>query len=99
WVCVTWTDEECKQALKNCYEALPVDGKLIVCEPVLPEVTDESQRTRALLGGDIYIMTMYRSKGKHRTEQEFKQLGISAGFPHIRAFYIDSFFAILEFRK
>lgn len=99
WIFLSWIDEECKQVLQNCYKALPLNGKLIICEPVLPEVIDESQRTRALLGGDIFIMTVYRSKAKHRTEQEFKQLGISAGFHHFRAFYFDSYFAILEFRK
>ncbi|KAK2444996.1 caffeic acid 3-O-methyltransferase [Trifolium repens] len=99
WIFLTWTDEECKKALQNCYKALPVNGKLIVCEPVLPELTDESQRTRALLGGDIFIMTMYRTKGKHRTEEQFKQLGISIGFLRFRAFYIDPYFPILEFQK
>ncbi|PNX96172.1 caffeic acid 3-O-methyltransferase-like protein [Trifolium pratense] len=83
WIFLTWTDEECKKALQNCYKAIPVDGKLIVCEPVLPELTDESQRTRALLGGDIYIMTLYRPKGKHRTEEQFKQLGISTDPVHV----------------
>ncbi|XP_061355103.1 nicotinate N-methyltransferase 1-like [Gastrolobium bilobum] len=97
WVFLGLTDEECKQVLENCHKAIPVDGKLIVCEPVAPELTDESQRTRALLGGDIFVMTIY--KGKHRTEQQFKNLAISAGFSHSSAFYLDSYFAILEFQK
>ena len=99
WVVTTSTDEECKKVWQNCYKALPVGGKLIVCEPVLPELTDESQRTRTLLAGDIYIMTMYRPKGKHRTEEQFKQFGIFAGFSGFRAFYIDPFMAVLEFQK
>ncbi|XP_061361255.1 nicotinate N-methyltransferase 1-like isoform X2 [Gastrolobium bilobum] len=97
WVFSGWTDEECKQVLENCYKALSVDGKLIVCEPVAPELTDESQRTRALLAGDIFVMTI--TKGKHRTEQQFKHLAISAGFSHFCAFYLDSYFAVLEFHK
>ena len=72
---------------------------MIVCEPVLPEKTDESHRTRALLEGDIFVMTIYRAKGKHRTEEEYRQLGHSAGFPHMQAFYIDYVFTVLEFRK
>ncbi|KAK7350877.1 hypothetical protein VNO77_09908 [Canavalia gladiata] len=99
WVFVHWTDEECKMALENCYKALPVDGKLIVCEPVVPELTDESHRTRTLLSGDIFIMTMYRTKGKHRTEQQFKQLGISTGFTRLSAIYVDPYMALLEFQK
>ncbi|CAJ1974700.1 unnamed protein product [Sphenostylis stenocarpa] len=99
WAILAWTDEEAKQVFENCYRALPKDGKMIVCEPVLPEQTDESHRTRALLGGDIFVMTMYRTKGKHRTEQQFKHLGISTGFPHFSVFYIDSYLAVLEFQK
>lgn len=74
-------------------------GKLIACEPVLPEQSDESHRTRALLEGDIFVMTIYRAKGKHRTEEEYRQLGHSAGFSHFRALYIDYFFTLLEFGK
>lgn len=83
----------------NCYLALPVGGKLIACEPVLPKESDESHRTRALLEGDIFVMTIYRSKGKHRTEEDFRQLGLSTGFPSLRAFYIDDFYTVLEFQK
>ncbi|KAK9192767.1 hypothetical protein WN944_003460 [Citrus x changshan-huyou] len=99
WVLTTWTDDECKLIMENCYKALPAGGKLIACEPVLPDDSNESQRTRALLEGDIFVMTIYRAKGKHRTEQEFKQLGLSAGFPHLRAFYVDYFHTLLEFQK
>ncbi|RVX11786.1 Caffeic acid 3-O-methyltransferase [Vitis vinifera] len=99
WVLTTWTDEECKLIMKNCYNALPVGGKMIACEPVLPKESDNSLRTRALLEGDIFVMTIYRAKGKHRTEEEFRQLGLSAGFPHLRAFYIDHFYTVLEFQK
>ncbi|XP_027338707.1 caffeic acid 3-O-methyltransferase-like [Abrus precatorius] len=99
WVLLAWTDEECKVVMQNCHKALPENGKLIVCEPVVPELTDESRRTRALLGGDVFIMTMYRTKGKHRTEEQFKQLGISSGFPRFRAFYVDTYLTVLEFQK
>ncbi|KAJ4972172.1 hypothetical protein NE237_005271 [Protea cynaroides] len=99
WVLTTWTDEECIVIMKNCYEALPEGGKMIACEPVLPNQSDDSHRTRALLEGDIFVMTVYRAKGKHRTEEEFRQLGLSTGFLHFRAFYIDHFYTVLEFQK
>nr|ALG05120.1 O-methyltransferase [Sinopodophyllum hexandrum] len=99
WVLTTWTDDECKVIIKNCYEALPKGGKLIACEPVLPHESDDSHRTRALLEGDIFVMTIYRAKGKHRTEEEFKVLGMSTGFSHFRAIYIDHFYTVIEFTK
>lgn len=99
WVLTTWTDEEVKRIMINCFEAIPVGGKLIACEPVLPNHTDDSHRTRVLLEGDIFVMTIYCAKGKHRTEEEYHQLGKSAGFKSFRAIYIDYFYTILEFTK
>ncbi|XVE76083.1 hypothetical protein DITRI_Ditri12bG0144500 [Diplodiscus trichospermus] len=96
---LNWTDEECKLIMENCYKALPFGGKLIALEPVVPNESDDGLRTRALLGGDIFMMTIYRPKGKHRTEEEFKQLGLSAGFPHFQAFYFDYYHTLLEFQK
>ncbi|XP_010683979.2 nicotinate N-methyltransferase 1 isoform X1 [Beta vulgaris subsp. vulgaris] len=99
WVLTTWTDDEIKLIMKNCYDSLPAGGKLIACEPVLPETSDDSHRTRALLSGDIFVMTIYGAKGRHRMEEEYRQLGNSAGFPHFRAVHIDYFFTVLEFQK
>lgn len=99
WVLTTWTDEEIKRIMLNCYNALPAGGKLIACEPVLPENSDDSHRTRASLAGDIFVMTIYRAKGKHRTEEQFKQLAISAGFNLFKSFHVDYFHIVLEFQK
>ncbi|KAH9780465.1 methyltransferase 2 domain-containing protein [Citrus sinensis] len=62
WVLTTWTDDECKLIMENYYKALLAGRKLIACEPVLPDDSNESQRTRALLEGDIFVMTIYRAK-------------------------------------
>jgi O-methyltransferase domain len=96
---MTWTNDECIAILRNCYEALPHGGKLIACEPVLPEETDSGSRTRALLENDIFVMTIYRTQGKGRTEDEFNQLGFKAGFTGFKAIYLDPFYTVLEFIK
>ncbi|CAL0319705.1 unnamed protein product [Lupinus luteus] len=94
WILLAWTNDECLKAMQNCYKALPVGGKLIACDPVLLELTNESQRTK--VGGDIFIMTMYRTKGKHRTEEQFKELEISIGFSHFCNVYVDPYMPILD---
>ncbi|KAD7477419.1 hypothetical protein R6Q59_007221 [Mikania micrantha] len=101
WILTTWTDDEVKQILNNCHKALPDQGgKLIVCEPVLPPDTDDSNRTRALLEGDIFVMTIYRAKGYHRTEEQYKELGIATGFPNFKSFpYFDDFWTLFEYTK
>ncbi|KAL5212425.1 hypothetical protein ABZP36_023272 [Zizania latifolia] len=99
WVLTTWTDQECTAILSNCYKALPGGGKLIACEPVMPDKTDESTRTRALLENDIFVMTTYRTQGRERSEEEFRQLGLAVGFTAFRAIYLDPFYAVLEYTK
>ncbi|KAK4432498.1 Flavone 3'-O-methyltransferase 1 [Sesamum alatum] len=100
WILTTWTDDECKLILKNCHDALPPGGKVVACEPVLPSNTDNSHRSRALLAGDIFVMTIYRSKGKHRTEMEYREIGIAAGFRNFKAkILLDQFYTVLEFQK
>ena len=99
WVLTTWTNDECMAIIKNCHKALPEGGKLIACEPVVPETTDTSTRTRALLENDIFVMTTYRTQGRERSEEEFRQLGLTAGFTGFRALYLDPFYAVLEYVK
>lgn len=98
WVLTTWTNDECTAILRNCHAALPAGGKLIACEPVVPEETDGSTRTRALLE-NIFVMTTYRTLGRDRSEDEFRQLGLAAGFAVFRAIYLDPFYAVLEYNK
>ena len=69
WVLTTWTNDECTTIL-----ALPDGGKLVACEPVVPEQTDTTTRTRALLENDIFVMTTYRTQGRERSEEEFRHL-------------------------
>ncbi|THU55474.1 hypothetical protein C4D60_Mb11t06960 [Musa balbisiana] len=90
----------------NMFESIPTGdaifmkgGKVIACEPVLPEETDNSRRTRALLEGDIFVMAIYRTQGRERTEEEFRQLGGVAGFTAFRAIYLDPFYAVVEYQK
>ncbi|KAL0316178.1 UNVERIFIED_CONTAM: Caffeic acid 3-O-methyltransferase [Sesamum radiatum] len=99
WILVSWTDDECKQILKNCFDALPPGGKLILCDPLLPDRTNDSRVAEPFLK-QMYIMTMYRTKGKHRTEKECRKLGLAAGFHNLRAnFNVDHYFTVLEFQK
>uniref|UniRef100_A0A0D9VMV6 Uncharacterized protein n=1 Tax=Leersia perrieri TaxID=77586 RepID=A0A0D9VMV6_9ORYZ len=99
WVLTTWTNEECTAILSNCHNALPAGGKLIACEPVVPDTTDGSTRTRALLENDIFVMATYRTQGRERSEEEFRQLGLATGFTSFRAIYLDPFYAVLEYTK
>lgn len=69
--------------LKNCYKALPDNGKVIVAECILPEAPDSSLATQNVVHIDV-IMLAHNPGGKERTEKEFEALAKGAGFNGFR---------------
>nr|WKW56186.1 COMT [Morinda citrifolia] len=83
WICHDWSDEHCRRLLKNCYEALPPNGKVILAEFILPEAPDTSLATKNVVHVDV-IMLAHNPGGKGRTEKEFLALAMGAGFKEFR---------------
>uniref|UniRef100_A0A224XFB0 caffeate O-methyltransferase n=1 Tax=Hypericum kalmianum TaxID=473045 RepID=A0A224XFB0_9ROSI len=83
WICHDWSDEHCLKFLKNCYDALPETGKVIVVECILPEVPDSSLASKLVIHIDT-IMLAHNPGGKERTEKEFEALAKGAGFQAFR---------------
>ncbi|XP_076957827.1 caffeic acid 3-O-methyltransferase-like [Bidens hawaiensis] len=83
WICHDWSDAHCLRFLKNCYKALPDNGKVIVAECILPEAPDSSLATQNVVHIDV-IMLAHNPGGKERTEKEFEALAKGAGFNGFR---------------
>lgn len=83
WICHDWSDAHCLKFLKNCYEALPDNGKVIVAECILPVAPDPSLATKLVVHIDC-IMLAHNPGGKERTEKEFEALAKGAGFQGFR---------------
>ena len=83
WIFHDWSDEHCLKILKNCYEALPENGKVIVAESILPEALSTSLATQVVVHVDV-VMLAYNPGGKERTEREFQALAKEAGFNGFR---------------
>ncbi|KAL6541456.1 Caffeic acid 3-O-methyltransferase [Orobanche gracilis] len=79
WICHDWSDEHCLKLLKNCYEALPEKGKVILAEYILPEAPDTGLATQNVVHFDMVMMAHFLG-GKERTEKEFQALAKGAGF-------------------
>ncbi|KAH7690785.1 O-methyltransferase COMT-type protein [Dioscorea alata] len=71
-----WSDADCVKILKNCWKALPDNGKIIIIDPVIPKNIDEA---KSAFQFDI-IMLIFYSKGKERTEDEYQFLAKESGF-------------------
>ncbi|KAK9115015.1 hypothetical protein Syun_021812 [Stephania yunnanensis] len=72
-----WKDHECITILKNCYKALPNDGKVVILDMIVPEVPDPNSVAKEVYSMDI-MMLVYG--GKERTKQDFDALAKEAGF-------------------
>ena len=84
-VCHDWNDEHCLKLFKNCYNALPENGKAIVADYILPEAPDTSVATKGRMLLDA-IMLANSTGGKERTEKEFEALAKGAGFQGFKVF-------------
>ncbi|XP_042475512.1 caffeic acid 3-O-methyltransferase-like [Macadamia integrifolia] len=74
-----WSDEHCLTILKNCYEALPKGGKVIIVDALLSEAAETNRVARAGYQIDN-LMMMINPGGKERTEKDFEALAKGAGF-------------------
>ena len=98
WILHDWSDEHCVKLLKNCYAAIPDDGKVIVMEGVLPTVPETSEAAKGIIQGDVLMMTQ-NPGGKERTRDEFEALATKAGFKHVKFVCFLSNHWIIEFLK
>ncbi|CAI0453222.1 unnamed protein product [Linum tenue] len=83
---------------KNCYEALPANGKVIVCECILPVAPDSSLATKNVVHIDC-IMLAHNPGGKERTQSEFESLCKGAGFKGFRVLCSAFNTYVMEFLK
>ena len=69
-----WTDEQCVRILSHCRKVIPVHGRLLVVECVIPMGNDRS------ISKDFDMTMMTFPGGLERTESEFRSVLKRAGF-------------------
>ncbi|XP_075661613.1 caffeic acid 3-O-methyltransferase-like [Castanea sativa] len=76
--CHNWNDEQCIKLLKNCNNALPEIGKVIIMDLIMPESPEASNAAKyvSMLDNAMFI----QPGGKERTEKEFEALSKASGF-------------------
>ncbi|XP_050206964.1 cathecol O-methyltransferase 1-like [Mercurialis annua] len=81
WILHDWDDEHCLTLLRNCYKAIPENGKVIVVDAILPIMAEDDHTAFAR---DTYLMDVFMMAqnpgGKERTQQEFVAMATTAGF-------------------
>ncbi|KAL6963420.1 Caffeic acid 3-O-methyltransferase 1 [Sarracenia purpurea var. burkii] len=97
-ICHDWSDEDYLKVLKNCYDALPNTGKVIVVEYILPEALDASLAAKDVFVIDCMMLANF-GNGKERTEKEFENLAKGAGFKGFRVMCCAFNNYVMEFLK
>nr|6I6K_A Chain A, O-methyltransferase 1 [Papaver somniferum]6I6K_B Chain B, O-methyltransferase 1 [Papaver somniferum]6I6L_A Chain A, O-methyltransferase 1 [Papaver somniferum]6I6L_B Chain B, O-methyltransferase 1 [Papaver somniferum] len=98
WVLHDWGDERCVKLLKNCWNSLPVGGKVLIIEFVLPnELGNNAESFNALIP-DLLLMAL-NPGGKERTISEYDDLGKAAGFIKTIPIPISNGLHVIEFHK
>ncbi|PWA39440.1 caffeic acid 3-O-methyltransferase [Artemisia annua] len=98
WILHDWNDENCTKLLKNCYNALPQDGKIIVVDAILPFLPDTSSSYKVSTQMDAIMMTQITG-GKERTYDELLALAKGAGFAGIKKECFVCNYWVMEFYK
>ena len=91
-----WRDDRCEVILRNCRDALPAGGTLIVVERLMPDPATTGSRDRACVMSDLNMLR--GPGGRERTEAEYRRLADSAGFAYVRTSGI-GVFSLLQFRR
>jgi hypothetical protein len=88
-----WTDEQCRQILRNCHRAMANDARLLIIECVIPPGNEP------FFGKWLDLTMLVIPGGKERTRQEFSDLLQSAGFELTSINTTSSDVSVLESRK
>jgi hypothetical protein len=80
-----WDDERALHILRNCRQAMPVHGKLLVIELLMPERAEASPDA---VWSDLIMLV--HTGGRERTEAKYRALLASAGFHLSRIIPIQS---------
>jgi hypothetical protein len=90
WIIHDWDDEKSAMILKNCHQAMPNHGKLLLIESVLPPGNEPSPAKFV----DMVMLMM--TDGRERTEAEYRSLLRSSGFELTRVIPTGSLLSIIE---
>ncbi|GLJ07299.1 hypothetical protein SUGI_0063870 [Cryptomeria japonica] len=95
WVLHDWGDEDCVKILKQCRKAIPERGKVIIVDAVLNAREKTALDPCLGLVFDL-VMIAFSSGGKERTEEEWKNVLMEAGFPRFNFIAIPALQSVIE---
>ncbi|KAL5831478.1 hypothetical protein ACOSQ4_016832 [Xanthoceras sorbifolium] len=98
WILHHYDDERCLKVLKKCYEAIPINGKVIVVDMLVPDTPEASLAGKSLFQYELFLMNV-NTGGKEKKRKEFESMAKAAGFSHIQVPYSAYNYSVVEFYK
>jgi hypothetical protein len=92
-----WDDPRCATILRNCHQAMPPQGRLLVIEGVYPALVDQSPLSQGAARNDVNMLVC--TGGRQRTEAEFRRLFEEAGFRLNRIIPMQGLSSVIEVVK
>ena len=84
--------------LRNCYEALPNNGKVVIIELLMPEAPESSKASKYVSRLDNAMLLHH--EGQERTKKEFESLCKGSGFSNFQIVCCAcTLWAVMEFHK
>jgi hypothetical protein len=77
WVLHDWNDDNCRRILRNCHDALPAGGALLITESVL---NDDGTGTPFALLMSLHMLSICEPGARERTSNEYRRLLEETGF-------------------
>ncbi|KAK1385924.1 Flavone 3'-O-methyltransferase 1 [Heracleum sosnowskyi] len=93
-----WNDEKTVKILKNCYQALPDSGKVVIIEMIHSELPGNDVIAKNTSQVDMLEMLLTHG-GKQRTAIEFQMLGKEAGFASSKYICGADLYGVVELYK
>jgi len=89
-----WDDDDALRILRVCRQAIPSHGRLLTIHPLVSKTVPYSRKDVAILTTDMGMLA--GGRGRERTEGEFRDLYIKAGFTLNRVIPTRSLLSIAE---
>lgn len=94
-----WSDDHCLKLLKNCFDALPNGGKVILVELLVPEAPfSKSDNSDIVCAVDVLMIAQHHG-GRERTKTEYEDLALKSGFSACELITCCANYWVMELRK
>ena len=89
-----WDDQKSRAILLNCRRAIPLNGKLLLIERIVPDRFEACSLHHAIAWADLTMLVEFG--GRERTVREFRDLLESSGFTLTSATATSLGYSVLE---